>query len=210
MPPPLAGAAAAQWTPPLAPGASPGSFLDVLNAEILMSPDDASPMQDAALAAMMQQAAPPPVGPQQQQPLQQPSVQGLPLPPMQQAARTQQQQQQQQQQQYGSGSPAGTGGSSLAPASPAKYALIHTAKVVVDSKVMRGPTLMLGVGQVRTPGGPPPLPRHARPPAQPHASAGTPPLLAGVDSAAHRNPGALRCAACRSRRCPSRRRPWCS
>lgn len=118
-----------QATPPGMPGAtpplldsSPGGFLDVLNAQIYSPELDVAPPPAAAAALPL--AAPP----------QQPAVTGLPLPPVKQEP---------------AAAAAVASPQQAAPASGG-YAVVHTARVVVDGKVMGGGApLVLGVGQVR-------------------------------------------------------------
>ncbi|PRW56284.1 arsenate reductase [Chlorella sorokiniana] len=143
-------AAPPQWTPPVAgyptppvatgatppvADASPGSFWEVLNAEIC------SPELDAAAGTpamppggvnmqQQQQLAPPPP---QQHGRPEPTVQGLPLPPGMQA-------QQQAQQLAAQGLQHQISG----PGS----VVVHTARVVADQKVMGHGALVLGVGTV--------------------------------------------------------------
>ncbi|KAL4457855.1 hypothetical protein ABPG75_012720 [Micractinium tetrahymenae] len=186
-------AAAQQATPPVE--ASPGSFWEVLNAEIL------SPTEAEALAVPVPAVQTPGYTPHE------PAVQGLPLPPVQQARQAQQapaqqrptapvqqplmqaappmaqhaqhaqhaaQQAQQAQQPQMQATPGGgsmlgmpgggsvlSGGSlplasAASASSPAsgvggphgKYAMVHSCRVVVDQKVTRSGTLLLGMGQV--------------------------------------------------------------
>lgn len=116
-----------QWTPPGA-ATTPTSFLDILNAEIT-SPEQAEPAWQVPPAAL-QQALPGGYS--------EPVVQGLPLPPG--AA---------PQALGGSGVLSGVSSavSAAAGASGGSYALIHTAQVVVDPKVMGSGPLLLGMGQ---------------------------------------------------------------
>ena len=146
-------AAPPQWTPPVASyptppvaagatppvvDASPGSFWEVLNAEIL------SPELDAAAAAtpgmppggmgMQQQPAQQLAAlPAQQQGRPEPTVQGLPLPPGMQAQQAQQQ--------------LGTSGLQHQTSGPGSV-VVHTARVIADQKVMGTGPLVLGVGTV--------------------------------------------------------------
>lgn len=186
-------AAAQQATPPVA--ASPGSFWEVLNAEIL-SPAEAEPSAVPAPAVQTPSSTP-----------HEPAVQGLPLPPVQQAQQgaaaparhamahppmahavplsgqhaqhphqaqhaVQPPPQLQQPQALAStaaggmlGMPGGGGMVSGAPllaataasaASPhsgmgethGRYVMVHSCRVVVDQRVTRSATLLLGMGQV--------------------------------------------------------------
>ncbi|KAI3436786.1 hypothetical protein D9Q98_006197 [Chlorella vulgaris] len=159
----MPGTAPLQWTSPggggqptpphVAGAASPGSFMDIMAAEIctpaMVSPgvDQPSPLGDQMMATMMQQAAPPALPPPA---VHQPSVAGLPIPPV------HHEQHQQHQQFMHSGGPAAGLGGGPGPASVPlgggggeQYALVHTGTVVVDPKVTRGTSLLLGMGQVR-------------------------------------------------------------
>ncbi len=142
-------AAPPQWTPPVAGhptppvatgatppvvDASPGSFWEVLNAEICSPELDAAagtPAMPPGGAGMQQQQLAPPAAQQQGQA--QPTVQGLPMPPGMQA--------QQAQQALG---PPGLQHQISGPGS----VVVHTARVIADQKVMGTAALVLGVGTV--------------------------------------------------------------
>ncbi len=174
-------AATQQATPPVA--ASPGSFWEVLNAEIL-SPAEAESMpvpvpavhtpqstpHEPAVQGLplppvqqaQQQAAPPP--PQLAMAAQQPMAQPVPVPHLQRAQPPHAQHAGQQPRVLpgmlaGGGAVGGAPQPAAAAPSPAsphagvggthgRYALVHSCRVVVDQKVTRSSTLLLGMGQV--------------------------------------------------------------
>ncbi|KAL4424960.1 hypothetical protein ABPG77_002845 [Micractinium sp. CCAP 211/92] len=174
-------AATQQATPPVA--ASPGSFWEVLNAEIL-SPAEAESMpvpvpavhtprstpHEPAVQGLplppvqqaQQQAAPP--RPQLAMAAQQPMAQPVPVPHLQRAQPPHAQHAGQQPRVLpgmlaGGGAVGGAPPPAAAAPSPAsphagvggthgRYALVHSCRVVVDQRVTRSSTLLLGMGQV--------------------------------------------------------------
>ena len=146
-------AAPPQWTPPVASyptppvaagatppvvDASPGSFWEVLNAEILSPELDAAAagtpgMPPGGMGMQQQPAQQLATLPGQQQGRPEPTVQGLPLPPGMQAQPVQQQQ--------------GTSGLQHQTSGPGSV-VVHTARVIADQKVMGTGPLVLGIGTV--------------------------------------------------------------
>ena len=140
--------AAAQGTPPLdgAAGASPGSFWEVLNAEILLSPDGLAPNPGAGGGMPAPAAAmlPPAQAPPQQlapPPQQLPAVQGLPTPPGPPLQGLQRWPTPDEAALASAASLGSAGGGS-------KYALVHTAQLLVDPKLTKGAPRMLGLAEV--------------------------------------------------------------